>query len=254
MLSRMQVKKFLSGLWGRYGFSAQRGAPARHWTRVNEKFIQCNVCHRQCLLREGQQGKCFVRENHCSQLVLSTYGRASSICIDPIEKKPLNHFFPGSAILSIGTIGCNMSCTFCQNWHISKCKDLAQLQYRISPREIAELGRENGCRSVAFTYNEPIIFLEYAVDAAQESRSLGLKTVAVTAGNILGKAREEFFAHMDATNIDLKAFTETFYRDQCNAHLTTILDTLVYVARHTKTWLEVTTLLIPGLNDSPSEI
>jgi len=187
-------------------------------------------------------------------MVLTTYGRSSGFCIDPIEKKPLNHFLPGTPILSFGTAGCNLTCRFCQNWSISKAREFDRLQAVAGPETIADAPLKTGCRSVAFTYNDPVIFLEYAVDVAQACHERGLKTVAVTAGYIAEKPREEFFRHMDAANVDLKAFTEDFYRKLCTGRLASVLETLEYFKHETDVWFEVTDLLIPGENDSVREI
>ncbi|MEW5728719.1 MAG: AmmeMemoRadiSam system radical SAM enzyme [Pseudomonadota bacterium] len=228
--------------------------PGRWWHRLDDGRIQCDLCPRLCKLHEGQRGLCFVRARSEDRMVLTTYGRSSGFCVDPIEKKPLNHFLPGTPILSFGTAGCNLTCKFCQNWDISKAREIDRLNDRADPEEIARVAHRLGCRSVAFTYNDPVIFLEYAVDTAKACHALGLKTVAVTAGYIAPGAREEFFAHMDAANVDLKAFTEDFYRDLCGGHLRPVLDTLEYLKRETSVWFEITTLLIPGENDSDAEI
>jgi len=228
--------------------------PARYWVRLDDDRIRCELCPRLCKLKDGQRGLCFVRQNLDNELVLTTYGRSSGFCVDPIEKKPLNHFHPGSAVLSFGTAGCNLTCRFCQNWDISKSRQVDTLADEATPETIARAAAELGCRSVAFTYNDPVIFLEYAVDVASACRELGVATVAVTAGEILAEPRTEFFASMDAANIDLKAFTEKFYRSQCGGELATVKETLDYLARETDVWFELTTLLIPGLNDSDREI
>ena len=187
-------------------------------------------------------------------MVLTTWGRSSGFCIDPIEKKPLNHFFPGSSVLSFGTAGCNLACKFCQNWDISKSREMDRLGAQALPETIASIAKQYGCRSVAFTYNDPVIFLEYAVDIARACRAADIKTVAVTAGYITEEARPEFFSHMDAVNVDLKAFSEAFYREICGGKLQDVLQTLQYIREHTNCWLEVTTLLIPGKNDSEVEL
>jgi pyruvate formate lyase activating enzyme len=228
--------------------------PARYWHRLDDGRIQCDVCPRECRLREGQRGFCFVRACEEGELVLTTYGRSSGFCVDPIEKKPLDHFLPGTSVLSFGTAGCNLGCKFCQNWDISKSREWDTLADAASPQAIAETARRLGCRSVAFTYNDPVIFLEYAVDVADACHALGVKTVAVTAGYVSPGAREELFSHMDAANVDLKAFSDDFYETVCGGRLQPVLDTLEHVARETDVWLEVTTLLIPGLNDSDEEI
>jgi len=228
--------------------------PARYWHRLDDGRVQCDLCPRFCKLHDGQRGMCFVRARERDEIVLTTYGRSSGFCIDPIEKKPLDHFYPGTSILSFGTAGCNLACKFCQNWDISKSRETDTLADEASPAQIARAAKSMGCRSVAFTYNDPVIFLEYAVDVAKECRELGVKTVAVTAGYICEEPRKEFFAHMDAANVDLKAFTERFYRDLCAGGLQTVLDTLVYIKKTTDVWLEITTLIIPGENDSDEEI
>ncbi len=187
-------------------------------------------------------------------MVLTTYGRSSGFCIDPIEKKPLNHFYPGSSVLSFGTAGCNLACKFCQNWDISKSRSFDKLLDQASPEAIARCAEKYGCKSVAFTYNDPVIFAEYAMDVADACHARGIKTVAVTAGYIHEQPRRDFFAKMDAANVDLKAFTESFYIKQTGSHLQPVLDTLRYLAHETEVWLELTTLLIPGLNDSSVEI
>jgi pyruvate formate lyase activating enzyme len=228
--------------------------PTKYWRALDDGRIQCDVCPRFCKLREGQRGMCFVRAREHDRIVLTTYGRSSGFCVDPIEKKPLNHFLPGTPVLSFGTAGCNLACSYCQNWDISKSRETDTLADAAAPETIARAGRQLGCRSVAFTYNDPTIFLEYAIDAAQACHELGVKAVAVTAGYICPEPREDFYRHIDAANVDLKAFTERFYQQICAGHLEPVLDTLVYLKHHTKVWLEITTLLIPGENDSDAEL
>jgi pyruvate formate lyase activating enzyme len=227
---------------------------ARYWKKLEDGRFECNVCPRACKVRPGQQGFCVVREAQEDGMYLATYGRSSGFCIDPVEKKPLNHFFPGTSILSFGTVGCNLGCQFCQNWDISKVREQARLLDSATPQQIAEAALNSGCKSVAFTYNDPVIFLEYAVDTANECRKRRIKTVAVTAGYISQEARAEFFHAFDAANVDLKAFTEEFYEKRCLARLAPVLETLRFIRHETNTWLELTTLLIPGENDSPEEI
>ena len=227
---------------------------ARWWHVLEDGRIQCDLCPRDCRLHDGQRGLCFVRKRVGSAVHLTTYGRSSGFCIDPIEKKPLNHFLPGSAVLSFGTAGCNLACRFCQNWDISKSREMDRLMDQASPQAIARAAQEAGSRSVAFTYNDPVIFAEYAMDTADACHALGVRTVAVTAGYMHAQPRREFYAKMDAANVDLKAFTEDFYVRQTGAHLAPVLDTLGFIVHETQCWLEITTLLIPGLNDSPSEI
>ncbi len=234
--------------------SAASVVPTRYWHRLDDGRVQCDVCPRECKLHEGQRGLCFVRGCLGGQVVLTTHGRSSGFVIDPIEKKPLNHFLPGTPVFSFGTAGCNLACKFCQNWDMSKSREMDTLADAASPEAIARVAEETGCRSVAFTYNDPVIFLEYAIDVARACRERGLKTVAVTAGYVSPGAREDFFAHMDAANVDLKGFTERFYHKICGGHLQPVLDTLVYLKHQTEVWFELTTLLIPGENDSPEEI
>jgi pyruvate formate lyase activating enzyme len=225
----------------------------RHWHRLDDGRVQCDVCPRACKLRDGQRGLCFVRACHEGEIVLTTYGRSSGFCVDPIEKKPLNHFLPGTPVLSFGTAGCNLACKFCQNWDISKSREIDTLADAASPDEIASAALRLGCQSVAFTYNDPVIFHEYAIDVARACRARGLKSVAVTAGYQNAEARSEFYQHMDAANVDLKGFTEKFYHEICAGHLQPVLDTLVYLKRETNVWFEITNLVIPGLNDSDDE-
>lgn len=228
--------------------------PGRYWQLLEDGRIQCDVCPRHCRLREGQRGSCFVRGRVQDQIVLTTYGRSSGFCIDPIEKKPLNHFLPGSPVLSFGTAGCNLSCKFCQNWSTSKSRKMDSLAASATPARIADVARNSGCRSVAFTYNDPVIFLEYAVDTAIACREAGIKTVAVSAGYISPAPREEFFRYIDATNIDLKAFNNDFYRKVTGSDIHSVLDTLLWLRHESNVWFEITTLLIPGLNDSEQEL
>ncbi|HSO07792.1 MAG TPA: AmmeMemoRadiSam system radical SAM enzyme [Pelomicrobium sp.] len=228
--------------------------PGRWWHALDDGRIQCDLCPRDCKLHEGQRGACFVRRMQGGRMVLTTYGRSSGFCIDPIEKKPLNHFYPGSSVLSFGTAGCNLACKFCQNWDISKSKDMDRLMDQASPEEIAAAAERAGARSVAFTYNDPVIFAEYAMDTADACHRRGIKTVAVTAGYIHDAARREFYAKMDAANVDLKGFTDEFYYQLCGARLQPVLDTLVYLRHETDVWLEITTLLIPDRNDSDAEL
>ncbi len=229
-------------------------AVTRYWHRIGDGRVQCDVCPRACRLHEGQRGFCFVRMRQQDAIVLTTYGRSSGYCVDPVEKKPLNHFLPGSAVLSFGTAGCNLGCRFCQNWDISKSRETDTLADAAAPPAIAAAAAQLGCRSVAFTYNDPVIFLEYAIDVADACHQAGLKAVAVTAGYICAAPRAEFFRHIDAANVDLKAFTGEFYRRTCLATLDPVLETLLYLRHETGVWLEITTLLIPGLNDSDAEI
>ncbi len=228
--------------------------PARFWHRRDDGRLQCDLCPRECRLRDGQRGFCFVRMRQGDELVLTTYGRSSGFCVDPIEKKPLAHFYPGSSVLSFGTAGCNLACRFCQNWDMSKSREMDTLMDRASPEDIAGAAIELGCRSVAFTYNDPVIFTEYAVDVAAACRERGIRSVAVTGGYVNDEGRRELFGAMDAANVDLKAFSEDFYWHITGSHLRTVLDTLVHLRHETSVWLEITTLLIPGHNDSDEEL
>ncbi len=221
---------------------------------LDDGRLQCDLCPRDCRLHEGQRGLCFVRMRESDRMVLTTYGRSSGFCIDPIEKKPLNHFHPGSSILSFGTAGCNLACKFCQNWDISKSKEMDRLQDEATPEAIAAAALGSGCKSVAFTYNDPVIFAEYAIDIAASCRAKGVKTVAVTAGYMHEAPRREFYAAMDAANVDLKGFSDEFYFKICGGRLQPVLDTLAYLVNETGVWTEITTLLIPGKNDSDEEL
>jgi pyruvate formate lyase activating enzyme len=228
--------------------------PTTWWTRLEDGRIRCDICPRACALHEGQRGLCFVRKRERDAIVLTTYGRSSGFCVDPIEKKPLHHFLPGTAVLSFGTAGCNLACRFCQNWDISKSREVDTLADAASPAAIADAAVRLGCRSVAFTYNDPVIFLEYAADAADACRERGVRSVAVTAGYVNPGPARELFTHVDAANVDLKGFTEDFYHRVCAGHLGPVLETLEYLVRGTDVWVELTTLLIPGLNDSDVEL
>ncbi len=234
--------------------SADTAFPARYWSKRQDGRLVCQLCPRECTMAEGQRGLCFVRKRVGDQVVLDTYGRSSGFCIDPIEKKPLNHFLPGTPVLSFGTAGCNLTCKFCQNHEISKSRKMDRLASNASPEQLAMAAKNSGCRSIAYTYNDPVIFLEYAVDVARQAHRLDIANVAVTAGYICEKPREEFFSVMDAANIDLKGFTERFYRQLASSSLGAVLETIDYVANETGVWLELTCLLIPGENDSPREI
>lgn len=228
--------------------------PTKHWHALEDGRVQCDVCPRLCKLHEGQRGLCFVRAREDNKIVLTTYGRSSGFCIDPVEKKPLNHFLAGTPVLSFGTAGCNLSCKFCQNWDISKSREIDTLADRASPELIARAAQRLGCRSVAYTYNDPVIFMEYAIDTADACRELGVKSIAVTAGYMSDEARRDFYQHMDAANVDLKAFSEQFYYKITGGHLQPVLDTLKFLKHETSVWIEITTLLIPGANDSEDEL
>jgi pyruvate formate lyase activating enzyme len=228
--------------------------PTTHWHRTDDGRVQCDVCPRECRLNEGQRGLCFVRARSDDAIVLTTYGRSSGFCVDPVEKKPLAHFLPGSAVLSFGTAGCNLACRFCQNWDISKSRETDTLADSATPAGIADAAARLGCRSVAFTYNDPVVFMEYAVDVADACRALGIRSVAVTAGYVNPGPRRDFYRHVDAANVDLKGFSERFYTKLSAAHLGPVLDTLRYLHHETSVWLEITNLVIPGWNDGAAEI
>jgi len=225
-----------------------------YWHKLNDGRIQCDLCPRFCKLHADQRGLCFIRQNLNEQVVMTSYGRSSGFAIDPIEKKPLNHFLPGTSVFSFGTAGCNLSCKFCQNWDISKSRKMDALMSKASPIAIADAALKHNCDSVAYTYNDPVIFHEYAIDTAQACRSLGIKSVAVSAGYVCEQPRAEFYQWMDAANIDLKAFSEHFYQQLTGSHLQSVLETLCYIKHETATWLELTTLLIPGENDTEAEL
>lgn len=225
------------------------------WYRgLEDDRIECTLCPRRCKLREGQRGFCFVRRAQGGGMALTSYGRNTGVAVDPIEKKPLNHFLPGTHILSFGTAGCNLGCRFCQNWHISKAKEMRKLSVNAMPDQLAKQALTWNCDSIAFTYNDPVIFAEYAIDSALAAHDMGLKTVAVTAGYITAEARPDFYRHIDAANVDLKAFTEDFYQRQCYGHLDPVLETLLWLNDESEAWFEITTLLIPGHNDGRDEV
>ena len=227
----------------------------RWWHTIeNGERIYCDLCPRACTMKDGDRGFCFVRQNVGGEMILTTYGKSTGFCIDPIEKKPLNHFLPGTSVLSFGTAGCNLGCRFCQNWEISKSREIELLSEKASPEQIAEAAVRSGCRSVAFTYNDPVIWAEYAIDSAKACHERDVRTVAVTAGYIMPEARKEFYAHIDAANVDLKAFTELFYQQVTLSHLEPVLDTLRWLKEETDVWFEITNLMIPTKNDSHDEV
>ena len=233
------------GKWWHIETESQSDGPRR---------IVCDLCPRQCRMKEGDRGFCFVRKIENQQMVLDTYGKSTGFCIDPIEKKPLNHFFPGSSVLSFGTAGCNLGCQFCQNWDISKSREVAKLSAIAEPETIATAAHELDCRSVAFTYNDPVIWAEYAIDTALACHDRGIKTVAVTAGYMMPEPRREFYQCIDAANVDLKAFSESFYEKITYSRLQPVLETLQFLKHETEVWFEITNLIIPGANDSTDEL
>lgn len=226
----------------------------RYWHTLADGRIQCDVCPRACKLQEGQRGLCFVRGREADQIKLYSYGRSSGFCVDPVEKKPLNHFLPGTSVLSFGTAGCNLACKFCQNWDMSKSSEMDRLMDLAMPETLAQTAQALGCAGMAYTYNDPVVFMEYAMDAADAGHELGIRSIAVTAGYMCPEPRHDFYQHMDAANVDLKGFTEEFYWKTCGGHLKPVLDTLMYLKHETDVWFEITTLLIPGANDSEKEI
>lgn len=226
----------------------------RWWHHLPSGRVQCDLCPHFCQLKPGQRGFCYVRQGSEAGVILTTYGRSSGFCIDPVEKKPLNHFYPGAGVLSFGTAGCNLGCQFCQNWDISKSREDDRLQSTASPEAIARAAKDRRCEAVAFTYNDPVIFAEYAIDTARACRELGVLSIAKSAGYVTAAARAELYGAMDAASIDLKGFTEKFYRKLCLGHLAPVLETIEFLKRETSVWLELVTLLIPGENDSSEEI
>ncbi|MFW2390343.1 MAG: AmmeMemoRadiSam system radical SAM enzyme, partial [Polyangiales bacterium] len=225
-----------------------------YWSRLDDGRLLCELCPRACKLSEGQRGLCFVRAREDDGLVLATYARSSGFAVDPIEKKPLNHFLPGTPAFSFGTAGCNLTCKFCQNWDISKSRSVDTLAESAGPEQIAAAAERLGCRSVAFTYNDPVIFLEYARDVAAACKERGLRTVAVTAGYVNPIPRAELFSFIDAANIDLKAIDDDFYRRVAGGRLEPVLDTLRYLRSETDVWFEISNLVIPGENDGDDDV
>lgn len=230
------------------------GYTASYWHQLENGRIQCDLCPRECKLKEDQRGFCFVRQCIGNEMKLMTYGKSSGFCIDPVEKKPLNHFYPSTPVLSFGTAGCNLACKFCQNWDISRSREFDRLTENASPKSIALAAVKEDCKSVALTYNDPVIFLEYGKDVAEACHEKNIKIIAVTNGYIHKRAREDFFSFVDAANIDLKSFSEKFYKSLTGGDLRTVLETLKYLKNKTTVWFEITTLLIPGENDSEIEI
>jgi len=223
--------------------------PARWWHTEPDGRILCTLCPRFCRVRDGQAGFCFIRRNHGGKLVTIGYGRTTGFAVDPVEKKPLNHFLPGTSILSFGTAGCNLGCKFCQNWSISKARSDDMNSLTIAPGSVVDLAVRHRCPSIAYTYNDPVIFGEYVIDVSRAARERGIRNVAVTAGYVTPEARPEVFANIDAANVDLKSFDESFYHKVTLSSLGPVLDTLLWIRHETDIWLEITTLLIPGHND-----
>ncbi|NOZ03136.1 MAG: AmmeMemoRadiSam system radical SAM enzyme [FCB group bacterium] len=228
--------------------------PARWWRPLGNGKVECYLCPRYCRIPVGSHGFCVVRENHGGKLYSTVYERTTGLAVDPIEKKPLYHFYPGTQILSFGTIGCNLGCKFCQNWHISKVRHQVYLTHECTAESIVWKAREHNCIGIAYTYNEPTIFGEWVMDVARLARERGLKNVLVTNGYVSPNARRELYRDIDAVNVDLKAFTEAFYRKLTLSRLDPVLDTLRWLVHETDVWVEITTLIIPGKNDSEREL
>ena len=227
---------------------------ASWWEAEPGGRVHCYLCPRHCHIHAGQAGFCFIRVNRGGKLYSLGYGSPAALQIDPIEKKPLSHFLPGSLVFSMGTAGCNMGCFFCQNWDISKSRQDQVRSQRVAPEDVPLLALEHGCESIAFTYNEPTIWGEYVIDICKAAKYHGLKTVMVSNGYITREAFHDIYDHIDAANIDLKAFTENFYGKITLTHLQPVLDTLQWLKNETSVWFELTNLLIPTLNDGAEEI
>lgn len=226
----------------------------KYQNTLKDDKVQCVICPRNCILKDGQEGFCHVRKNIDGEIVLTAYGYNTGLAIDPVEKKPLYQFYPQSSVLSFGTLGCNMGCQFCQNWYTTKSRDDSRLLKKTSPEEIVKIAKNYNCTSVAFTYNDPVIFFEYAIDTAKLCRDYGIKTIAVTSGYINPEPSRNFFKYMDGANIDLKGFSEKFYKKNCLAHLKPVLETIKYAVNETNCWVELTTMLIDGENDTENVI
>ncbi|MCS7053381.1 MAG: AmmeMemoRadiSam system radical SAM enzyme [Ignavibacterium sp.] len=227
---------------------------AKWWYTNSNGRIVCTLCPRYCELSDGQSGFCYIRQNIGGKLYNTGYGRPTGFAIDPIEKKPLNHFLPGTQILSFGTAGCNLGCKFCQNWSISKAKLDETYSLNASPEDVVHLAKKYRTPSIAYTYNDPTIFGEYVIDISKLAREEGIKSVMVTAGYIDKEARKEVYKYIDAANVDLKGFTERFYFKNTLSHLDPVLDTIIWLKKETEVWIELTTLLIPEENDDDEQI
>ncbi len=234
--------------------SVARPAERARWWHWEGDRVACTLCPRACKVGAGQRGFCFSRKATEEGMALTDYGRSSGFCLDPVESSPLYHFYPGARVLAFGTAGCNLACRYCQNWDIARAESETRLLDEASPERIAEAARRLGCKSIAFGFNDPVLWAEYALDVAAAAHEQGVLAFAKTAGYITDAARAEFFGGLDAASVDLKGFTEDFYRKICGGRLGPVKDTLVYLARETGVWLEVSTLLIPGENDSDAEL
>lgn len=229
-----------------------REVPTHLYRAVGSGRVICALCPQSCALSEGERGKCRVRVARGPKLYLENYGQVTALALDPIEKKPLYHFYPGSAILSVGTFGCNLACRFCQNWEIAQAK--ASAEY-IQPEELvalAEKARARGNIGLAFTYSEPLVWYEYVLDSAKLAKKAGLKNILVTNGFINPAPLQELLPYIDGVNLDLKGWTDTFYREYCGGRVRPVLETVRLLAEQVH--LEVTNLLIPGVNDDEAEI
>lgn len=227
---------------------------AQWWEETESGKLLCTLCPRYCTLGEGQAGFCFIRQNIGGKMYSLGYGRPTGFAVDPIEKKPLSHFYPGTSILSFGTAGCNLGCKFCQNWEMSKARLDDENSFEASPEAVVSLAKKYRTPSIAYTYNDPTIFGEYVIDVSRLAREQGIKSVMVTAGYIDKEARKDVYKYIDAANVDLKAFTEEFYHKVTYSHIEPVLDTLRWLKHETDIWFEITTLLIPGENDSEDEV
>jgi pyruvate formate lyase activating enzyme len=226
---------------------------ARWWESEPGGKVHCYLCPRHCRIGEGQSGFCYIRANQGGKLYSLGYAHPAALQIDPIEKKPLSHFLPGTRVFSMGTAGCNMGCFFCQNWDISKSRaDQVNSTY-VPPEDVVSLAIRYGCPSIAFTYNEPTIWGEYVIDICQAAREKGIRTVMVSNGYVTREAFHDIYDYIDAANIDLKAFTENFYGRITLTHLAPVLETLQWLKNETNVWFEITNLIIPTLNDAPAE-
>jgi pyruvate formate lyase activating enzyme len=228
--------------------------PARWWDTASDGRVHCFLCPRHCRLRAGQAGFCAVRANHGGRLVCLTYGAPAAVQVDPIEKKPLFHFLPGTEVLSLGTTGCDLACAFCQNWDLSRARHDEAVPRQLSPEDVVELALEHGCPSIAFTYNEPTIWAEYVLDVCARARERGLATVMVTNGYVTPEAFPDVYGPIAAANVDLKALSDDFYRRHTLARLAPVLDTLRRLRHETGAWVEITNLVIPTLNDDPDDL
>lgn len=226
---------------------------AKWYEKLKEKKVHCFLCPHNCTIAEGKRGICRARENQKGKLISLVYGEPCSTNIDPVEKKPMFHFMPGTYAYSIGTAGCNLKCLFCQNWEISQAKPEEVPSIILPPEEVIRGAVANDCQSIAYTYTEPTIFGEYVLDCAKLARKKGLKNIMVTNGYIQEKPLKEIYKYIDAANVDLKGFTEEYYKKICGATLEPVLETLKRLKKM-KVWTEITTLIVPGYNDNMKDL